>query len=102
MNRKQDYLLMALMLLMTIGLIGAISVSVVYATKASTREYEYEILRREYQERMDKEKKELTETIDKLNHRLESESYLNSRRFDILSAELKQLKQKQKHPDSQP
>lgn len=105
MKRKQDYLLMALTLLMTLGLIGAISVSVNYATKAATREYEYEILRREYQERIEKEKAALKNEIDSLNHKMESESYLNSRRFDILSAELNQLQKQQKemkHINSQP
>ena len=91
MQRKSDYFMMALMLILSVGLIAAVSVSVGYATKAATREYEYEMLRKEYQERIEKEKEEVTTAINKLNERLQSESYVNTRRYELLSAEINRI-----------
>lgn len=91
MNRKSDYFMMALMLLMSVGLITAISVSVGIATKAGTRESEYEMLRKEYEDRITKEREEITTILDKLNQRVESESYVNTRRYEILSSELEDM-----------
>lgn len=85
---KQDYIMMALMLLMSVGLIAAVATTVGYATKAASREYEYEMLRQEYQARIEKEKRGIVDVITELNERIESEAYVNKRRYELLSAEL--------------
>ena len=87
-TRRQDYFMMALMLLMSVGLIAAVATTVGYATKAASREYEYEMLRQEYQARIEKEKRGFVEVITELNKRIESEAYVNKRRYELLSAEL--------------
>lgn len=87
-SRKQDYFMMALMLLMSVGLIAAVATTVGYATKAASREYEYEMLRQEYQARIEKEKRVFVDVITELNKRIESEAYVNKRRYELLSAEL--------------
>lgn len=80
--------MMALMLTMCVGLIAAIATTVGYATKAASREYEYEALRKEYQERIEKEKKGFADIITELNRRIESDAYVNKRRYELLNAEL--------------
>lgn len=80
--------MMALMLLMSVGLIAAVATTVGYATKAASREYEYELLRQEYQARIEKEKEGFVDVITELNKRIESEAYVNKRRYELLSAEL--------------
>lgn len=87
-SRTQNYIMMALMLLMSVGLIAAVATTVGYATKAASREYEYEMLRQEYQARIEKEKRGFVEVITELNKRIESEAYVNKRRYELLSAEL--------------
>lgn len=87
-SRTQNYIMMALMLLMSVGLIAAVATTVGYATKAASREYEYELLRQEYQARIEKEKRVFVDVITELNKRVESEAYVNKRRYELLSAEL--------------
>lgn len=87
-TRRQDMFMMALTLLMSVGLIAAVATTVGYATKASTREYEYEVLREEYRQRIEKEKELMVNVITELNRRIESEAYVNKRRYELLSAEL--------------
>ena len=87
-SRTQNYIMMALMLLMSVGLIAAVATTVGYATKAASREYEYEMLRQEYQARIEKEKRGFVDVITELNKRIESEAYVNKRRYELLSAEL--------------
>lgn len=88
MRRLQDGLLLAVATLLAVGLIAAVASSVGYSVKASTREYEYKILRKEYQERIEKERNEFEGVIGKLNDRIESEAYVNKRRYEVLQAEI--------------
>lgn len=100
MNIKKDYFMMALMLFMTVGLVVSISVSIGYTTKAATREYEYETLRRDYQERIDNLEKELKKEQEKLSQRMESEAYFNKRRYEILDSEIKSLSDGRKNKNT--
>ena len=80
--------MIAMAFLLSVGLIAAVASSVGYSVKASTREYEYKILRKEYQERIKHEREEFEEVIGKLNDRIESEAYVNKRRYEVLQADL--------------
>lgn len=88
MKDKQNYFMMALIFLMVIGLIVSISMSVGYATKVSTREYEFEILRKDYEEKINQERKAREDAVKSLEDKFNSEAYLNKRRYEILDSQI--------------
>lgn len=88
MQKINNYFLMALTLLMSIGLVVAVATTIGFATKAATREYELESLRREFQERSDKDQKQLSDALADLEKRLNSEAYLNRRRYELLEDQI--------------
>lgn len=94
MQKINNYFLMVLTLLMSIGLVVAIATTIGFATKAATREYEYESLRKEFQERSEKDQKQLSDALADLERRLNSEAYLNKRRYELLEDQLSKHIQK--------
>lgn len=92
MQKMNNYLLMALTLFMSICLVVAITAMIGFSTKAATREYEFEILRREFQERSEKDRKLFNDTIADLENRLQSMEYVNKRRYELLDAQVSELK----------
>lgn len=96
MQRKSEFVMMAIMILLSVGLVGSVAVSVGLATRSHKADYELIILRKDIEERMDLERKEYLEVIEGLNRKQESETYLNQRRYDLLSEEIESVKNKNK------
>ena len=94
MQRFESYFLMAMMTLLSILLVLAVGSTVINATKIATREFEYEALRREYQERAEKDKELFVEQLNDLRKKVESDSYVNKRRYELLEEELFLLRKK--------
>lgn len=92
MQRFQNYFLMAMMTLLSLLLVVAIGSTVIQSTKIATREFEYEALRREYQERAEKDKELFMEQLNDLRKKVESDSYVNKRRYELLEEELRILR----------
>jgi Zn-dependent oligopeptidase len=87
---------MAMMTLLSILLAVAVGTTILYATKSATREYEYEALRREFQERAEKENEKIMDELIDLRKKVESDSYVNKRRYDLLEQEIQLLSKNQK------
>ena len=94
MQRFQNYFLMAMMTLLSLLLVIAVGNTVIQSTKMATREFEYEALRREYQERAEKDKELFMEELEALRKKVESDSYVNKRRYELLEEELFLLRKK--------
>lgn len=92
MQRFQNYFLMAMMTLLSLLLVIAVGSTVIQSTKMATREFEYETLRREYQERAEKDKELFMEELEALRKKVESDSYVNKRRYELLEEELRILR----------
>lgn len=92
MQRFQNYFLMAMMTLLSLLLVIAVGNTVIQSTKMATREFEYETLRREYQERAEKDKELFMEELEALRKKVESDSYVNKRRYELLEEELRILR----------
>ena len=88
MQRKSDFIMMAVMVLLSVSLVGSISISIGLATRNAKADYELIIFRKEMEERLDRERKEYLEALDKLNKKVESDSYVNQRRYELLSDEI--------------
>lgn len=96
MQRFQNYFLMAMMTLLSLLLVIAVGNTVIQSTKMATREFEYETLRREYQERAEKDKELFMEELEALRKKVESDSYVNKRRYELLEEELRILRDRHK------
>ena len=88
MQRKSYYIMIAMLFIMSVGLIAAITVSVGLVAKVSTEDYDLKIVRRDFEERLDRERKEYLKSLAELNKRLESSDYLNQRRYELLGKEI--------------
>ena len=88
MQRKSDFIMMAVMILLSVGLVGSVSVSVGLATRTHKADYELMILRKELEERMDRERQGYLDSLDKLHKKVESDVYLNQRRYSLILEEL--------------
>lgn len=88
MQRKSDFIMMAVVILLSVGLVGSVSVSVGLATRTHKADYELMILRKELEERMDRERREYLDSLDKLHKKIESDAYLNERRYSLILKEL--------------
>jgi uncharacterized protein YdaL len=88
MQRKSDFIMMAVMILLSVSLVGSISISIGLATRNAKADYGLIVFRNEIEERLDRERKEYLESLDKLNKKMESDSYVNQRRYELLSDEI--------------
>lgn len=93
MQRKSDFIMMAVMILLSVGLVGSVSVSLGLASRTHKADYELMILRKELEERMDRERRGYLDSLDKLNKRSESDAYLSQRRYDLILEEMKSLRE---------
>lgn len=93
MQRKSDFIMMAVMILLSVGLVGSVSVSLGLASRTHKADYELMILRKELEERMDRERRGYLDSLDKLSKRSESDAYLSQRRYDLILEEMKSLRE---------
>lgn len=93
MQRKSDFIMMAVMILLSVGLVGSVSVSLGLASRTHKADYELMILRKELEERMDRERRGYLDSLDKLNKKSESDAYLSQRRYDLILEEMKSLRE---------
>jgi hypothetical protein len=88
MQRNSDYIMMAMLFIMSVSLIVAIAVSVGLVVKVSAKDYDLKIIRRDFEERQDREREEYLEAIEELRTTIDSSNYLAKRRYDILLREI--------------
>ncbi len=88
MGRFKNYFDMALALLMIVVLICAIGTGVTYATKAATRDYQYEALRKDTLDTLEKQNRDQAARINELEKRLEAQIYISRRRYDLILREM--------------
>ena len=94
MRRRADYISTVVMVLLSLALVCTMSVSIGLAIRNTKTSHELNILRMELNGRIDKEREEYLDLIYGLTERVESETYVNQRRYSLISDEIKTINNK--------
>lgn len=88
MQKAVNIFMVVFVILLGVALLVGIVTTVVGFSGSFIRNYEYEAMRKEFDERLSTMTKERDKQIAELTKRFEDEAYLNKRRYDLLQEEL--------------
>lgn len=89
MQKMQNSVMMALVIAVAVSGMIVIALIIGITITSTVREHEYQMLRKEYEERMLAHSEALTKRIRELEELQRNEAYLNKRRYEILEQYIK-------------
>ena len=89
MQKMQNSVMMALVIAVAVSGMIVIALIIGITITSTVREHEYQLLRKEYEERMLAHSEVLNKRIKELEELQRNEAYLNKRRYEILEQYIK-------------
>lgn len=89
MQKMQNSVMMALVIAVAVSGMIVIALIIGITITSTVREHEYQLLRKEYEERMLDHSEDINKRIKELEELQRNEAYLNKRRYEILEQYIK-------------
>jgi hypothetical protein len=87
------YLTVALIVLLSVGVLSTLTISISREVKSSVYQNSLEIVRRDLENRITLGEKTNDKRFNDLSYKLDSDAYVNKRRLDLLEKEIELLRE---------
>ena len=93
MKITAKYLTVALIVLLSVGVLSTLTISISREVKSSVYQNSLEIVRRDLENRITLGEKTNDKRFNDLSYKLDSDAYVNKRRLDLLEKEIELLRE---------